>query len=218
MRTTRIVVADDHPIVRQGLKTLLEAEPDFRVVDEAADGRQVVDLTERLKPDLLILDLKMFGFDGLETTRQVRQRSPRTRILILSMYANEAYVTEALRNGAAGYVLKHTDINNLIQAVRDVLAGQRYLSPPISDLVIEAYLQKSKDGSLDLYETLTARERQILQLTAEGYTNAKIAARLSISPRTVETHRTHLMRKLGLKSHTDLLRYCLRRGILPVED
>lgn len=218
MSTTRIVVADDHPIVRQGLKTLLEAEPDFCVVGEAADGRQAIDLTERLKPDLLILDLKMFGFDGLETARQVRQRSPRTRILILSMYANEAYVTEALRNGAAGYVLKDTDINNLIQAVRDVLAGQRYLSPPISDLVIEAYLRKSKDGSLDLYDTLTARERQVLQLTAEGSTNAKIAARLSISPRTVETHRAHLMRKLGLESHTELLRYCLQRGILPAED
>ncbi len=218
MSRINIVLVDDHPVVRKGLRALLEAEPDLSVVGEAASGQEAVDLVERLKPALLIVDLRMPGLDGLEVTRQVSRRSPHTRVLILSMHANEAYVTEGLRSGATGYVLKDTDSNNLLQAVREVAAGGRYLSPPLSDLIVEAYLQKSQDGSLDAYETLTARERQILLLAAEGCTNADIAARLSISPRTAETHRAHLMHKLGLKTQTELVRYCLRRGILPPDD
>jgi len=213
-----IVLVDDHPVVRKGLRALLEAEPDLSVVGEAASGQEAVDLVERLKPALLIVDLRMPGLDGLEVTRQVSRRSPHTRVLILSMHANEAYVTEGLRSGATGYVLKDTDSTNLLQAVREVAAGGRYLSPPLSDLIVEAYLQKSQDGSLDAYETLTARERQILLLAAEGCTNADIAARLTISPRTAETHRAHLMHKLGLKTQTELVRYCLRRGILPPDN
>jgi DNA-binding NarL/FixJ family response regulator len=210
-----IVLVDDHPVVRKGLRALLEAEPDLSVVGEAASGQEAIDLVERLKPALLIVDLRMPGLDGLEVTRQVSRRSPHTRVLILSMHANEAYVTEGLRSGATGYVLKDTDSPSLLLAVREVAAGGRYLSPPLSELIVEAYLQKSQDGSLDAYETMTARERQILLLAAEGGTNADIAARLSISPRTAETHRAHLMRKLGLKTQTELVRYCLRRGILP---
>jgi DNA-binding NarL/FixJ family response regulator len=213
MNSATIILADDHPIVRQGLRTLLNSEPDLSVVGEASTGNEAIDLVEKLKPVLLIVDLKMPGLDGLEVTRQVSQRFPGTRILILSMHANEAYVTEGLKCGAAGYVLKDTDISNLIQAVRDVAAGGRYLSPPLSELIVAAYLRKSQDGSLDPYETLTARERQVLRLAAEGCTNADIAARLSISIRTAETHRAHLMRKLGLKSYTDLVQYAMRRGI-----
>ncbi len=212
-----IVLADDHHVVRQGLRALLEAEPDFHLIGEAGDGLETAQLVERLEPDVLIIDLMMPGLNGLEVTRQVSQRSPRTRIVILSMHANEAYVLEALRNGASGYVLKDSSAADLAQAVREVLAGRRYLSPPLSDRAIEAYLHKAQAAELDPYETLTTREREVLHLAAEGYSNAEIAARLSISPRTAETHRANMMRKLDLHSQTDLIRYALRRGILPME-
>ncbi len=215
MGTITIVLADDHPIVRQGLRALLDREPDCSVMGEATDGHTALALVERLKPSVLIVDLKMPGLDGLEVTRRVSSQSPHTRVLVLSMYANAAYVTEALQHGAAGYVLKDTDTINLVRAVRTVAAGERYLSPSISDLVIEAYLQKTKGGSSDPYETLTPRERLILRLIAEGHPNAEIAAELAISPRTVETHRAHMMQKLGLKTRTELVRYGLRREIVP---
>ncbi len=215
---TTIVLADDHHVVRQGLRVLLEAEPNFSVVGEAAEGLAVIEMVERLKPNVLIVDVMMPGVNGLEVTRQVRQRSPETRVVILSMYANEAYVLEALRIGAAGYVLKGANAAALIQAVREVAAGRRYLSPPLTDHAIEAYLQKAQAAPLDRYETLTTREREVLHLTAEGYSHSETAARLGISPRTAETHRANLMRKLGLKTQTDLVRYAFRRGILALEE
>lgn len=215
MRKTAIVLADDHHVVRQGLRGLLEAEPDFSIAGEAADGLQAVDLVDRVKPDVLVIDVMMPGLSGLEVTRQVRQRSPRTHIVILSMYSNEAYVLEALRNGAAAYVLKDSSAADLVHAVREVVAGRRYLSPPLSERAIETYAEKAKSTSLDPHETLTTRERQVLHLAAEGYTNTEIGDRLSISPRTVETHRANLMRKLGLQSQTNLIRYALQRGIIP---
>jgi len=214
---TTIVLADDHHIVRQGLRVLLEGQPDFQLVGEAGDGLEAVQLTERLKPDVLIIDLMMPSLNGLEATRQVSQRSPHTRVVILSMHANEAYVLEALRNGAAGYVLKDSSAADLVHAVREVVAGRRYLSSPLSERAIAAYIQKASDVALDPYEILTNREREVLHLAAEGYTNAEIADQLSISPRTAETHRANLMHKLGLRTHTDLIRYALRRGILPME-
>ena len=215
---TTIVLADDHHIVRQGMRALLEAEPDFRLVGEAGDGLETVQLVERLRPDVLVLDLMMPGLNGLEVTRQVGKRSPQTRVVILSMHANEAYVLEALRNGAVGYVLKDASVTELVQAVREVTAGRRYLSPPLSERAIDAYVGRAKEATLDRYETLTDREREVLHLVAEGCTNAAIAARLSISPRTAETHRANMMRKLGLHTQTDLIRYALRRGIIPMED
>jgi two-component system response regulator NreC len=218
MSITTIVLADDHHIVRQGLRALLEAEPDFAVTGEAADGLVVAGLVERLKPDVLVLDLMMPGLNGLDVVRQVRQRSPQTRVIILSMHANEAYVLEALRNGVAGYVLKDSTASDLAQAVREAAAGRRYLSPPLSERAIEAYVHKADAAPLDLYETLSGREREVLHLAAEGYNNTEIAARLCISARTVETHRANVMRKLGLHSQTDLIRYALRRGILPMEE
>ncbi len=214
---TTIVLADDHHIVRQGLRVLLEGQPDFQLVGEAGDGLEAVQLTERLKPDVLIIDLMMPSLNGLEATRQLGQRSPHTRVVILSMHANEAYVLEALRNGAAGYVLKDSSAADLVQAVREVVTGRRYLSSPLSERAIAAYIQKASDVALDPYEMLTNREREVLHLAAEGYTNAEIADQLSISPRTAETHRANLMHKLGLRTHTDLIRYALRRGILPME-
>lgn len=214
---TTIVLADDHPVVRKGLRALLDAEQDFRLIGETGDGLEAVALVERLKPNVAVLDLMMPGLNGLEVTRQAIQHSPKTRVIILSMHANEAYVLEAIRNGASGYVLKDSSAADLVQAVREVVAGRRYLSPPLSERAIDSYVQKAEDTALDVYETLTAREREVLHLAAEGHANAEIAARLFISPRTVEVHRGNLMRKLGLQTQTDLVRYALRRGILPME-
>jgi two-component system, NarL family, response regulator NreC len=212
-----ILLADDHHVMRQGLRLLLEAQGDFRIVAEAGDGLEAVKLAERLQPHVLIVDLMMPGINGLEVARQVSHHSPHTRIIVLSMYGNEAYVLEALRNGAVGYVLKDANATELLRAVHEVVAGRRYLSPPLSEHAMEAYLQKAQDGVLDLYETLTTREREVLQLAAEGRTNADIAAALGVSPRTVETHRAHLMRKLDLHTQADLIRYALKRGILPMD-
>jgi len=215
---TTIVLADDHHVVRQGLRALLEAEPGFSVVAEAADGLAAADLAERLKPNVLVLDLMMPCLSGLEVARQVRRLSPQTRVVVLSMHANEAYVLEALRNGVAGYVLKESTAADLVQAVREAVAGRRYLSPPLSERAIEVYVQRAQATIPDIYETLTSREREVLHLVAEGYSNADIAARLSITRRTAETHRARVMRKLGLRNQAELIRYALRRGILPMED
>ena len=217
MSLTTIVLADDHPVVRQGLRAVLEAEKDFRLIGETGDGLEAVRLIERLQPDVLMLDLMMPGLGGLEVTRQVSQRSPRTRVVILSMHADEAYVLEALKNGATGYVLKESSADDLVRAIREVAAGRRYLSPPLSERAIETYVQRARDGSLDGYESLTPREREVLHLAAEGHHNPEIAARLFISSRTVEVHRANLLRKLGLRTQTDLVRYALKRGILPLE-
>ncbi len=212
-----IFLADDHPVLRQGLRALLESEQDFSTVGEADDGLEAVQLVERLRPDVLVLDLMMPGLPGLEVTRQVCQRCPQTGVVILSMYASEAYVLEALNAGARAYVLKKSTASELVRAIREVLAGRRYLSPPLSERAIEAYLQKAKP-TLDPLETLTAREREVLHLVAGGLTNAQVAARLCLSRRTVEMHRKNIMRKLQLRTALDLVRYAARRGLLPPED
>ncbi len=211
------MLADDHPVVRQGLRALLEAEQDFTVVGEAADGLEVAGLVERLRPNVLVLDLMLPGLGGIEVTRQICHRFPQTRVVILSMYANEAYVLEVLRNGAVGYVIKEASAAQLVQAVREVSAGRRYLSPPLSENAIQAYIQKAQTIPLDLYETLTTREREVLHLAATGNSNIETADQLGISSRTAETHRANLMRKLGLHNQTELIRYAMRRGILPPE-
>jgi DNA-binding NarL/FixJ family response regulator len=217
MSRTTIVLADDHSIVRQGLRALLEDEPDFAVVGEAADGLDAVALVERSKPEILVLDLMLPGLSGLEVAREVRHRSPQTRVIILSMYANESYVLEALRNGAAAYVLKEASAADLVHAIHEVIAGRRHLSPPLSEKAIEAYLQRAKAASADPFEGLTTREHEVLHLAAEGRSNPEIAERLGISTRTVETHRANFLAKLGLHNQTELVRYALRRGILPPE-
>lgn len=212
---TTIVIAEDHHVVRQGLRTLLEAEPDFSVVGEASTGVEACQQVERLQPDVLMLDLMMPDLNGLEVTRQLGEHATHTRVIILSMHSNEAYVLEALRAGAAAYVLKDSTADDLASAIRDVAAGRRYLSPPLTQQALEAYAEKAKSAGLDPYETLTAREREVMVLVAEGRTNHEIAEMLHISRRTVETHRANLMRKLDLGSQADLIRYALRRGILP---
>jgi len=217
MDETTVLLVDDHHVVRQGLRALLEAEPDFSVVGEAADGLEVANLVERLKPNVLVLDLMMPSLNGLEVTRHIRQHFAETRVVILSMYANEAYVLQALRNGADGYVVKDATATELVHAVREAAAGRRYLSAPLSENAIEAYVHKAQSATLDFYETLTPREREVLQLAAEGHSNPQVAARLTISPRTAETHRANVMRKLGLKTQTDLVRYAVRQGLLPAD-
>lgn len=215
---TTIVLADDHQLVRRGLKALLDAEGDFKVIGESSGGLEVADLVERLGPDVLIVDMIMPGLNGAEVARQVKERSPKTRVLVLSMYPNEAYILTALRNGAAGYVLKTVSPQILADAVRTVITGQRYLSPPLTERAIEAYVQKTETGTLDIYETLTPREREVLQLAVEGYNNTQIGDRLAISPRTVETHREKIMQKLDIRTYPELIRFALKRGILPMDD
>jgi DNA-binding NarL/FixJ family response regulator len=212
-----IVLADDHHIVRQGLRALLESEPSFRLLGETGDGLEAVRLVERLRPQVLITDVMMPGLNGLEVTRQVAKAAPQTRVLILSMYSNDAYVVEALKHGAAGYVLKDSQANDLVLAVKEVAAGRRYLSPPLCERELELYIRKVEAVPEDPYETLTNREREVLQLVAEGRTSAELAERLFISPRTAEGHRANLMRKLNLQNHTELVRYALKRGILPLD-
>jgi DNA-binding NarL/FixJ family response regulator len=215
--TLSLVLADDHRIVRQGLRALLATEPDFRLVGEAADGLEAVRLVERLRPDVLILDLFLPGLSGLEVARRVHQRLPHTRIVILSMYDNEAYVVEALRAGAAAYVLKVSGAEELMRAVREAAAGRQFLSPPISEHALQSYRDKTASPA-DPFESLTDREREVLQLTAEGHSGNAVAERLFISPRTVESHRTNLMRKLGLRNQKELVRYAAQRGLLPPLD
>jgi two-component system response regulator NreC len=214
MTVKTIVLAEDHHIVRQGIKALLEAESDLTVIGEAADGIEAAQITERLKPNILVLDLMMGGIDGLEVARQVATRSPDTRIVVLSMFDNEAYVAEALRCGALAYVLKGSTSSELLNAIRSAVAGRRYLSPPLTDLAIDAYARMVGETKIDPFESLTAREREVLHLTVNGDTSAEIATRLHISPRTVETHRLNLMRKLGVHTHTELVRYALERGVI----
>lgn len=215
-KTTTIVLADDHRIVRQGLRALLKAEADFSVIGEAGDGLEALDLVRKAGPDVVVLDLMMPGLNGLEVARQLGKQA-QTKVVILSMYDDEGFVLEALAKGVSAYVLKDSSSSDLVQAVREAAAGRRYLSPPLSDRAIEAYQQIARAGTLDKYETLTTREREVLQLSAEGHTNSEIATRLGISVRTAETHRSRLMHKLGAHTRADLIRYALRRGIIPME-
>lgn len=214
-----IVLADDHPVVRQGLRAVLEAEPLFSILGEAGDGLDAVDLVATLKPRVLVVDLMMPGLTGLEVTRRVRKESPDTQVVVLSMHASEPYVLEALRNGAGAYVLKNSESEHLVRAVREAAAGRRYLSPTLSERAIAAYGGGASAGAgpTDVHDTLTDREREVLHLAAEGRSHREIAQRLGISPRTAEVHRANLMRKLDLHSQTDLVRYAIRRGIIAEE-
>jgi DNA-binding NarL/FixJ family response regulator len=209
-----IVLADDHQVVLEGFKALLGAEPDFRVVGEATDGLGVAPLVERLRPEVLVVDLMMPGLGGLEVVRQIHQKHSDVRIAVLSMHANEAYVVEALKNGASAYVLKQAPARALVEAIRAIAAGGRYLSPPLSEDKIAAYQQRTRAATVDLYDTLSTREREVLKLAAEGLTNAAIGERLQIGKRTVETHRANLIRKLDLKSQADLVRFAIHRGLV----
>ncbi|RRR70900.1 MAG: DNA-binding response regulator [Candidatus Viridilinea halotolerans] len=217
MSPLTIVLADDHAVVRSGLRALLESELECAVVGEAGNGPEALSLVERLQPMLLVVDLMMPGLSGLEVARQARQTAPQTKIVILSMHADESYVREALRIGVTAYVLKEAMSNDFVYALQQAAAGRRYLSPPLSEKALDAYVSQTAESTLDLYETLTAREREILYLAAQGMTSAEIAERLMIGVRTVDTHRASMMRKLGLHTPLDLIRYAVRRGIVSLD-
>ncbi|MBN1367746.1 MAG: response regulator transcription factor [Dehalococcoidales bacterium] len=214
---TTIVIVDDHAVVRQSLKKLLEFEEDFKVIGEAGEGLEAVRTIEQLRPDIAVIDLMMNGMNGIEVTRQVVKRTPKTGVVMLSMYGSEGYVYEALKAGARGYVLKESTSDQLVKAIREASVGHRYLCPPLSERVIDNYAKKAEASGASSHETLTNREREVLYMASQGLTNVEIANRLFISRRTVEVHRSSMMQKLGLNSQTDLIRYALQHGILPDE-
>lgn len=213
-----VVLADDHDVVRLGLRSLLEGEPGIEVVGDAANGVDLLPLLSRLHPNVLLLDLMLPGMAGLEVLRQLPKHSPRTRCVVLSMYASEAYVYQAFLNHASAYVCKGAPGGEIVQAVREAAAGRRYLSPPLSEESLANYAAQGRGAEDDGYESLTAREREVLKLTAEGLTSTEVGRRLFISPRTVEGHRAHVLEKLGLETQRDLVRYALRHGIIPLDE
>ena len=213
MKDITIVLADDHPIVHEGLRALIEAEPGLAIIGEANDGLEALRLIEKLQPNVLLADLAMPGLSGLEVTRQVTKRFPTIRVIVLSMHADEAYVLEALRNGASGYILKESSVMEVTKGIKEVITGRRFLSPSLSQQSIDAYIERAKTHPLDPYDTLTSREREVFQLTAECHTSTEIGRLLFISPRTVEIHRQNVMRKLGLRNHGELIRYAVKKVI-----
>lgn len=209
---TTAIIADDHEIVRHGLRGILENDGSCRVIAEAADGLSAAQLVDKHKPSILILDLNMPRVHGLEVLRQVRASSPHTRVIVLSMHNDEPYVIEALRAGAMAYLLKGSESQDISRALKEVLAGRRFLSATLSEWAINALMTKPDDS--DPLHSLTQRERMVLQLAAEGLSNTEVAEKLFISPRTAETHRTNLLRKLGLQNQTDLVRFAIRKGLI----
>ncbi|MFM8321517.1 MAG: response regulator [Chloroflexota bacterium] len=210
-----IILADDHRVLSEALRLLLETQPDFHVLAESSDGVEALNLLEKYQPDVLIVDLMMPGLSGLEVARSAKRVSPQTRVIVFSMYDAESYLAEALQAGVSGYVLKNSSAQDLIYAIRQVLAGVRYLSPSLNEHAIQAYLRRVEESRVkDAYETLTRRECEILPLAAEGYSNPQIAEKFSLSVRTVEMHRSNLMKKLSLKTQTELVKYAVRRGLI----
>ena len=216
MAKIRVLLADDHQIVRQGIKALLNAQADIEVTAEASNGRELMTLVEQFQPDVVVSDIAMPDLNGIEAAGQIRRRYPRIQVVMLSMHNASTYVIRALRVGVLGYVLKNDDIQEVIEAIRAAVGGRRYLSKQISGDVIDLLLF-GQDPELDPEKRLTDREREILQLVAEGNTNAQIAEKLVISQRTVENHRANLMRKLGLSSQAEAIRFAIQHGIIELD-
>src|SRR5262249_17220728 len=215
MTTVRIVLADDHVLVREGLKRILEAQPGWDVVGEAADGREAVRLVLDLKPDLAILDLAMPQLGGGDAIQQIVRRLPSTRILVVSMHADEVYVTRALKAGAHGYLLKDSAGDDLLRAVTALTQNKSFFSPAVSRVMLDDYVrQLAERGITDRYDTLSEREREVFQLIAEGRVNKEIAEILHLSPSTVETHRARIMEKLDVHSAVEIVLYAVRKGII----
>lgn len=210
-----IILAEDHQVVREALRLLLETQLDFKVLEETGDGLEALRLMERSKPDVLIADMVMPGLSGLDVVRGAKRLSHTTKVIVLSMYDAESYVVEALQAGAAGYVLKKSSSKELIFAIRHVMEGNLYLSPSLNERAIQAYMERAHESrGDDPYHSLTPREREVFRLAAEGLSNSQIAKRFSLSPRTIEMHRGNLMKKLGLHSQTELVKYAVKRGLL----
>jgi two-component system response regulator NreC len=211
----RILLADDHSVIRGGLRALLQQQPDFQVVGEANDGREAVALSESLHPDVVVMDLSMPNLNGTEAARQIANKFPEMSVIILSMHSDEAYVLRALKAGAKGYLLKECAESDLNQAIRAVRQGKSFFSPAVSRVLVEDYVRQLQDRDIeDSYELLTARERELLQLIAEGKSNKDVANMLNLSVYTVETHRANMMTKLNLHTVPELILYAVRKGII----
>ena len=214
----RIVIAEDHTILREGLRALLSSNPDFEIVGEAEDGREAIRCVEKLKPHLVLTDLSMPRMNGMEAIREIRRRAPETKVLVLTVHKTDEYILATLQAGADGYLLKDSTHAELLAAVRHVLSGKHYISPGISDKVLDGYLEGRKTlKTRTSWETLTAREREILKLIAEGYKNKEIADDLCISVKTVEKHRANLMEKLNLHNVQALTTYAIEKGLVSRE-
>jgi DNA-binding NarL/FixJ family response regulator len=211
----RVLIADDHTVVAEGLRHLVEAEHDIQVVACVGDGREAVQQARDTQPDVVLMDLSMPELNGADATRAILERDPRCRVIVLSMYAQREYVRRALKAGAAGYVVKRSAAKEVVEAIRAVHAGQRYLSPRVADVVLEDYADERQD---DLLTRLSAREREVLQLLAEGRTGAQIAARLSLSQKTVETYRARLVEKLGIRDLAGLVRFAIQKGLVSLDE
>lgn len=219
MKPMRVLLADDHALVRAGFRALLQNLPDVEVVAEAGEGHEALRLIESLQPDIALLDIAMPGLNGLETAARVAKEFPQVRVLLLSMHATEEYALQALHAGVAGYLIKDADPTELELALKAVSKGETYLSPPVSKHVIEGYLQHTANapGKLTPYQRLTPRQREVLQLIAEGYTSPDIAHKLHISLRTVETHRQQIMERLDIHDLAGLVRYAIRIGLVTTD-
>lgn len=215
MARIKVLVADDHAIVREGVRMILAREPDIEVVGEASDGAQALDLVARFAPHVVIMDISMPGMGGIEATQQLKARHPAVQVLALTMHEDESYVFQLLRAGAAGYVLKRAAAQDLVQAVRAAAKGEAFLYPSVARKVVEDYLKRVEAGEeRERYDGLTAREKEILTLIASGLSNQQIAEKLYISIKTVQTHRAHILEKLGLHDRTELVRYAIRKGLI----
>jgi DNA-binding NarL/FixJ family response regulator len=210
---TTILLADDHQLIREGTRSLIEKQPDLKVVGEAGDGRTAVSLARKLAPDIVIMDISMPELNGIDATRQIIENSPRTRVVVLSMHSDKRFVAAALKAGASGYLLKDGVSAEVSDAIRAVAAGQTYLSPRIAGIVVEDYVSNLPAGAAAAGAVLTAREREVLQLIAEGKATKRIAASLHASVSTVETHRRHIMEKLQFFSVAELTKYAIREGL-----
>lgn len=214
MEKIRVLLADDHTIVRKGLRALLEGEAGIEVIGEAEDGREAVRMVQQLLPDVALMDLSMPGLSGLEATRQIKKRFPEVKVVVLTRYASEEYVFQILRAGASGYVVKKAAPTELVLAIQSAYRGDSFLSPAISRPVIEEYIRQAEAMEENSYDRLTNREREVLQLIAEGHSSREIAELLHITDRTVRTHRGHLMDKLDIHSTAELAQYAIRKGIV----
>ena len=214
MGKLRLLIGDDHTLMRQGLRKILEERPDWEIVAEAGDGRTAVRQTLALQPDVAVLDIGMPLLNGIEACAQIVRKLPGVQVLILSMYSDEAYVTQAVRAGARGYLLKDSAGADLIGAIAAVAAGKSFFSPPVAKVVLDDYARRLADKGMDRYDSLSEREREIFQLVAEGHSTKEIAEMLSVSPTTVETHRAHILQKLDIHNTAELVRYAVRRGVI----
>lgn len=215
MKKVKLLVADDHKIFRQGIKKLLEEEPDLQVVGEAADGREAVKKATELKPDVILMDIAMANLNGLEATKQIKKVLPDVKVIMLTMHKNEEYVLHSFQVGASGYILKEGAVEELVTAIRSIHQDKSVLSPAISKTLIDAYLRKMETGKTETpFDLLTDREREVLQLIAEGYTNREVAKSLFISVKTVEAHRAHIMQKLNIHEIARLVKYAIQKGLV----